>query len=74
MTDEVVLQDPRLFIRWPWRTGRSVGRTVYAHPPGAEDGDVAYKGFLIGLFDTPELAMAAVQAHNMTIGRSAQKS
>lgn len=67
-------QDPSVFIRWPWRTGRSVGRTIYAHPVGAEDGDIAYDGFLIGLFDTSELAAAAVRAHNLTIGHTPQQS
>lgn len=66
--------DPAAFIRWPWRIGRSVGRTVYAHPPGAEDGDAAYLGFLIGMFDTVELADAAVRAHNLTIGHTSQQS
>lgn len=71
---EPALRDPALFLRWPWRTGRKVGRTIYAHPPGAEDGDVTYDGFLIGVFDTPALADAAVRAHNMTIGRTGEKA
>jgi hypothetical protein len=52
----------------PWRTGQSVGRTIYACPPGSShrDGEV-----LIGIMDTPELAKAAVDAHNVLIrGRS----
>lgn len=49
----------------PWRTGQSVGRTIYACPPGSSyrQGEV-----LIGLMDTPELARAAVDAHNARIG------
>lgn len=49
---------------YPWRTGRSVGRTIYACPPGStyRDGET-----LIGLMDTPELARAAVVAHNLFI-------
>ena len=44
-----------------WRTGRKVGRTVYAE---AWDGVSDEDDVLIGLFDTPELAQAAVDAHN----------
>lgn len=44
-----------------WRTGRKVGRTIYAqldpHTPSDHDP-------LIGVMDTPELAEAAVRAHN----------
>lgn len=43
-----------------WRVGRKVGRTVYAQLTSEpSDGDI-----LIGVFDTRELAYAAVQAHN----------
>ncbi len=43
-----------------WRTGRRVGRTVYAQAgPYPSDDDP-----LIGTMDTPELAEAAVRAHN----------
>jgi hypothetical protein len=44
-----------------WRTGRSVGRTIYAVTP---DGDK-----LIGLMDTQMLANEAVQAHNERLAR-----
>lgn len=52
-----------------WRTGRRVGRTIYAqageHP---SDDDL-----LIGTLDTPELAEAAVRAHNgEVVNRAAQ--
>lgn len=43
-----------------WRTGRSLGRTVYAmagEEPG--DGDA-----LLGLMDSPELAERVVRDHN----------
>lgn len=43
-----------------WRTGRKVGRTIYAQPgPDPSDDDV-----LIGILDTPRLAAEAVTAHN----------
>lgn len=46
--------------RLPWRIGRKVGRTVYAViGDEATDDD-----FLIGMFDTRELAAEAVEAHN----------
>jgi hypothetical protein len=50
----------------PWRTGRKVGRTIYAQPgPEPSDDDP-----LIGVMDTPGLAKAAVRAHNweLTLG------
>lgn len=47
-------------VNLPWRVGRKVGRTIYAHPTDDPDGD----GVLIGMMDTPRLAAAAVQAHN----------
>lgn len=54
-----------LEVTWPWRTGRSVGRTIYACPPGSSYrvGEV-----LIGMMDSPELATAAVEAHNVVMG------
>ena len=44
-----------------WRTGRRNPRNLYAMVRGAEpsDEDVA-----IGMLDTPELALEAVEAHN----------
>jgi hypothetical protein len=48
-------------LRVPWRVGRKVGRTIYAAPfpdrPSEHDP-------LVGMMDTPELAEAAVRAHN----------
>ena len=47
----------------PWRTGMSVGRTVcvqFGAKPAKSDG-------LIGMFDTRELAQAAVDAHNAAL-------
>lgn len=44
----------------PWRIGRSVGRTIYARLAGSNpDGDV-----LIGLMDSPEIAVNVVVSHN----------
>ena len=43
-----------------WRTGRKVGRTIYAQP-GADPSD---EDILIGLMDTPKLAHAVVVEHN----------
>ncbi len=49
------------FLRW--RTGRKVGRTIYAQRgPDPSDGDI-----LIGLMDTPELAFQAVTGHNAAL-------
>lgn len=48
----------------PWRTGRKVGRTIYAVLGDAvSDADT-----LIGMLDTPELAAEAVAAHNRELG------
>jgi hypothetical protein len=50
----------RQLARLPWRTGRKVGRTIYAVVgPEATDDDV-----LIGVMDTRELAAEAVRTHN----------
>jgi 6-pyruvoyltetrahydropterin/6-carboxytetrahydropterin synthase len=47
-------------VSLPWRTGRRVGRTIYAQAgPEPSDDDL-----LIGVMDTPELAAEAVDAHN----------
>jgi len=48
------------YIQNKWRVGRKVGRTVYAQV-GDEPSD---NDLLIGVFDTKELAQAAVDAHN----------
>lgn len=44
----------------PWRTGRSLGRTVYARTGG----DDRKADTVIGMMDTPELAEEACAAHN----------
>lgn len=50
----------------PWRTGRKVGRTIYARVgPLAGDRDV-----LIGMMDTPELAREVVNAHNRILAEA----
>lgn len=43
-----------------WRTGRKVGRTIYAQP-GA---DLSDEDVLIGVMDTPALARSVVTEHN----------
>jgi hypothetical protein len=56
--------DPMAAPMWlPWRTGRKVGRTIYAqvgHEPSDDD-------TLIGVMDTRELADEATRAHNLTL-------
>ncbi len=52
------------YLVLPWRTGRKVGRTIYAHratEPSDEDP-------LIGVMDTPELAADIVKRHNEVFG------
>lgn len=44
-----------------WRTGRSVGRTIYAQL-GALPGD---EDILIGMLDSRDLASEAVYGHNL---------
>lgn len=46
----------------PWRSGRSVGRTIYAVYTDPVTGEEA--STLIGVMDTPALAAEAVAAHN----------
>lgn len=54
----------------PWRTGRTVGRTIYAmRGVRASDTDP-----LIGVMDTPSLARAAVDAHNMRMGHEVERN
>lgn len=53
----------------PWRTGRSLGRTVYARTGG----DDWKADTVIGKFDTPELAEAACAAHNALLAPQAEK-
>lgn len=47
-----------------WRTGRKVGRTIYAqvHGEEASEDDV-----LIGMMDTSDLANEVVEAHNRVL-------
>jgi hypothetical protein len=50
-------------LTMPWRTGRKVGRTIYA-----QNGDEPHDtDALIGLLDTPQLADHAVKAHNAVL-------
>jgi hypothetical protein len=48
-----------------WRTGRKVGRTIYAQLGDKPSDDDP----LIGVFDTAGLATAAVTAHNEALKR-----
>lgn len=70
MSDDVSFAGAALEATWPWRTGRSVGRTIYACPPGSSyrNGEV-----LIGMMDSPELATAAVEAHNFLLGEQKEQ-
>lgn len=48
-----------------WRTGRTLGRTLYARTGGAD-----WKAdTVIGMLDTRELAEAACSAHNEALAR-----
>jgi hypothetical protein len=63
---ETPMPDP---IKVRWRVGTKVGRTIYAMldgSTGGKDCDDAEKlnDVLIGLMDTPELAVEVVVAHN----------
>jgi hypothetical protein len=49
----------------PWRTGRSLGRTVYARTGG----DDREADTVIGMLDTRELAEEACAAHNAELAR-----
>jgi hypothetical protein len=50
---------------FPWRVGRSVGRTIYAVTgPEATKTDI-----LIGMMDTRALAAEVVDAHNLLLGK-----
>lgn len=51
----------------PWRTGRKVGRTIYAQPGEHPDDNDP----LIGVMDTPALAHEAVTAHNAHLEQAA---
>lgn len=59
-----------LTAEMPWRTGRHVGRTVYVQA-GEDPSDT---DMLIGMLDTPELAEAAVRAHNAEVAGGAAGS
>lgn len=50
-------------LTMPWRTGRKVGRTIYAQIGDAP----ADHDPLIGVMDTRELADHAVRAHNVIL-------
>jgi hypothetical protein len=59
--------DPLAAPMWlPWRTGRKVGRTIYAQVGELPSDDDQ----LIGLMDTRELAAEVVHSHNVCLKRS----
>lgn len=59
------MTQPEDLTRVRWRTGRTVGRTIYAQP-----GDQPRVGDpLIGVMDTPALAVVAVEQHNAALER-----
>lgn len=62
-TGQAQVVDP---ITRPWRTGRKVGRNIYAQR-GDEPAD---SDPIIGQLDTPELAAEAVAAHNERLQRA----
>lgn len=47
-----------------WRVGRKVGRTIYMVVDDTATNDV-----LIGVMDSPEIAIEAVEAHNYCLTR-----
>ena len=55
----------------PWRTGGSVGRTIYAvlGKGGAEHARDDEFDVMIGVMDTEQLAQGAVVAHNEWLKR-----
>lgn len=59
--------DPKEYRKAYWRTGRTVGRTIYAMRSSVPtDTDP-----LIGMMDTEELAREAVDQHNAYVERGA---
>jgi hypothetical protein len=55
--------------RFPWRTGRHAGRTIYVQLTAIPSDDDP----LIGLMDTPELAQAACDGHNLFLDRGGEQ-
>ncbi len=54
------MSDRDMFADCEWRTGRKVGRTIYAKVGGSTPDEDA----LIGMMDTSGLAAVVVEAHN----------
>jgi hypothetical protein len=54
----------RSLVTVPWRTGRSLGRTLYARTGG----DDWKADTFIGIMETPELALAVAEWHNQKLG------
>lgn len=60
---ESLFPGPMTYLGVRWRTGRKVGRTIYAQQgPEPSDDDP-----LIGVMDTTALATEAVSAHNVRV-------
>lgn len=56
---------PPAVLHCHWRTGRSVGRTIYAQlgeEPSSDD-------LLIGVMDSPSVASVVVRLHNEELER-----
>jgi len=62
-------QDPD-WVDWRWRVGRKVGRTIYA-VVGKEPSD---EDVLIGVMDTPALALEAVTWHNVSMAAAERRA
>lgn len=69
-------QDSLRCVLHPWRTGGSVGRTIYAvlGEGGKEHARDDEHDQLIGTMDTAQLAEAAVVAHNEWLARHRRKA
>lgn len=66
LTEPFLKQPVQVFpLELPWRTGRKVGRTIYAQLGKSPSDDDP----LIGLMDTPALAASAVETHNASLER-----
>lgn len=60
-------QGSSVLVRLRWRTGGSVGRTIYAYQGDKSEHARDDNSYLIGMMDTPELAQSAVDGHNALI-------
>jgi hypothetical protein len=51
----------QVMLTSPWRVGGSLGRTIFAHPPGHE------AGIVIGMLDSAALSEHVVTQHNLCV-------